>query len=123
MSEHEVYPEEVRRHVWESLVSMLQVYTHAASLNGRQYEVTALSGRVSVKHHDSVLTICFHPETGKACWSLKRPNCEEIGEFHIDEHGELVFPAGPTPLDTAAIDWIAMLDHSAATVIHENVRS
>ena len=34
-------PAEVRHHVWESLVSMLRVYAHAASLNGNAYEVTS----------------------------------------------------------------------------------
>lgn len=122
MSEHEVYPEEVRRHVWESLVSMLQVYIHAASLNGKQYEVTNAPDQISVKQQDHSLTIFFAPETGTAGWSLKRPTCEEVGEFHIDEHGELVFPAGPKPLDTAAIDWITMLDHAASRPMSENVR-
>ena len=31
-------PVEVRQHVWESLVSMLRVYAHAASLNGNAYD-------------------------------------------------------------------------------------
>lgn len=122
MSAQEVYPAEVRRHVWESLVSMLQVYVHAASLNGKQYEVSTASDQISVKHQDNSLTVSFVPETGTAGWSLKRPRCEEVGEFHINEHGELVFPAGPKPLDTAAIDWIAMLDHAASTPMSENVR-
>ena len=34
-------PVDVRHHVWESLVSMLRVYSHAASLHGSAYEVTA----------------------------------------------------------------------------------
>ena len=45
MSEMEVYPAEVRRHVWESLVSMMQVYAHAASLNGKEYVVTSALGQ------------------------------------------------------------------------------
>ena len=36
------YPVQVRRHVWESLVSMLRVYAHAASLNGNEYVVTSV---------------------------------------------------------------------------------
>jgi len=123
VSEREVYPEEVRRHIWESLVSMLQVYVHAASLNGKHYEVTTASDQISVKHQDQLLTVSFEPQTGKASWSLNRTSCEEIGGFHVDEHGELVFPAGPKPLDTAAIDWIAMLDHAASTALSENLRS
>ena len=37
-------PIEVRRHIWESLVSMLQVYANAASLNDKKYVVTSLPG-------------------------------------------------------------------------------
>jgi hypothetical protein len=125
MSEQETsdYPAQVRVHVWESLVSMMQVYAHAASLNGKEYVVTSDSNKVSVKHDASVLNISIHPETGEAHWSVKRPGCEESGEFRIDEHGALVFPAGPKDLDTAAIDWIALLDHTAPALHNENVRS
>ncbi len=123
MSEMEVYPAEVRRHVWESLVSMMQVYVHAASLNGKEYVVTSDSGKVSVKHQDRVLTVSFDPETGNASWNVTCPQCEEVGEFRIDEHGTLIFPAGPRALDTAAMDWIALLDHAAPPVVNENVRS
>ena len=125
MSEQETpdYPAEVRRHVWESLVSMMQVYAHAASLNGKEYVVTSDSGKVSVKHDASVLTISFDPDTGQANWMVTRPECEESGEFRIDEHGTLVFPAGDKALDTAAIDWIALLDHTAPAVHNENVTS
>jgi hypothetical protein len=103
MSEPETsdYPAQVRGHVWESLVSMMQVYAHEAS----------------------VLTISFRPDTGEANWMVTRPECEESGEFRIDEHGTLVFPAGPKALDTAAIDWIGLLDHTAPAVHNENVRS
>jgi hypothetical protein len=125
MSEQETsdYPSQVRGHVWESLVSMMQVYAHAASLNGKEYVVMSDSNKVSVKHEASVLTISFHPDTGEASWMVNRPECEESGEFRIDEHGTLVFPAGPKDLDTAAIDWIALLDHTAPAVHNENVRS
>ena len=125
MSEQETsdYPAQVRGHVWESLVSMLQVYAHAASLNGKEYVVTSDSGKVSVEHEGSVLTISFRPETGEASWMVTRPECDESGEFHIDEHGALVFPAGPKALDTAAIDWIALLEHTAPAVHNENVTS
>jgi hypothetical protein len=124
MSEQETsYSAEVRGHVWESLVSMMQVYAHAASLNGKEYVVTSDSNKVSVKHQASALTISFHPDTGEAHWMVNRPECEESGEFRIDEHGTLVFPAGPKDLDTAAIDWIALLDHTAPAVQNENVRS
>jgi hypothetical protein len=124
MSEQESsYPAQVRGHVWESLVSMMQVYAHAASLNGKEYVVTSDSNKVSVKHQASLLTISLHPETGEASWVVTRPDCEEMGEFQIDEHGALVFPAGPKALDTAAIDWIALLEHAAPPVFNENVRS
>jgi hypothetical protein len=124
MSEQETsYPAQVRAHVWESLVSMMQVYAHAASLNGKEYVVTSDSGKVSVKHDARVLTISFAPDTGEACWMVTRPECEESGEFRIDEHGTLVFPAGDKALDTAAIDWIALLDHTAPAVHNENVTS
>ena len=37
-------PVDARHHVWESLVSMLRVYAHAASLHGDAYESDRQSG-------------------------------------------------------------------------------
>jgi hypothetical protein len=101
-------PVEVRHHVWESLVSMLRVYAHAASLHGSAYEVTAGSESAWVKHQDSALSLQFSADTGEGNWCVTHPEREECGAFRIEEDGKLTFPVGPKELDTAAIDW---LDH------------
>ena len=101
-------PVEVRHHVWESLVSMLRVYAHAASLNGSAYLVTTGSDAASVKHQDSELSLQFSPDTGEGNWCVTHPEREECGAFRIEEDGKLTFPVGPKELDAAAIDW---LDH------------
>jgi hypothetical protein len=101
-------PVEVRHHVWESLVSMLRVYAHAASLNGSPYLVTTGSDAASVKHQDSVLSLQLSPGSGEGNWCVTHPEREECGAFRIDEDGKLTFPIGPKELDAAAIDW---LDH------------
>ncbi len=100
------YPLLVRQHIWESLVSMLRVYAHAASLNGNELVVTGISDEAWVKCHDCALSLSFHPETGEATWRVTQPEQETWGEFRIEEDGTLNFPAGPKPLDTAAIDWV-----------------
>jgi hypothetical protein len=116
MSGEEVpYPVEVRRHVWESLVSMLQVYAHAASLGGKEFVVTSSSDQAWVKHQDSALSLHFSPETGEGIWRITKPAQEECGEFRIEEDGTLTFPAGPKPLDAAAIEWIEHLVHVDST--------
>jgi hypothetical protein len=102
-------PIDVRAHVWESLVSMLQVYAHAAALNGDPYLVTSCSNDASVKHEESVLTLHFSPDTGEGSWLVTHPEREECGAFRIDEHGALIEPAGPKEIDQAAIDWIGYL--------------
>ena len=102
-------PVDVRSHVWESLVSMLNVYAHAASLNGTPYPVTSCSNDASVKHEDSLLTLHFNPDTGEGNWLVTHPEREECGAFRIDEHGSLTEPAGPKEIDQAAIDWIGYL--------------
>ena len=101
-------PVDVRHHVWESLVSMLRVYSHAASLHGSAYEVTAGAESAWVKHQESALSIQFSPDTGEGNWCVKHPEREECGAFRIEEDGTLTFPIGPKELDTAVIDW---LDH------------
>ena len=114
MSDQEIYPAEVRRHVWESLVSMLRVYAHAASLNGKEYVVTSSPDAAEVKYQDSVLSLHLHPETGEAGWRITQPEREEWGVFRMEEDGTLNFPAGPKALDTAAIEWIEQLVHTTS---------
>jgi hypothetical protein len=77
------YPVQVRRHVWESLVSMLRVYAHAASLNGKEYVVTsALRPEAWVKHGDCTAEpLLSRPDTGEGSWRVKQPEREEWGEF------------------------------------------
>jgi hypothetical protein len=111
------YPVQVRRHVWESLVSMLRVYAHAASLNGKEYMVTSAAEDACVKHGDCTLQLSFHPDTGEGVWRICHPEREELGEFRIEEDGTLTFPAGPKPLDIAAIDWMELLVHATSTAI------
>jgi hypothetical protein len=102
-------PEDVRGHVWESLVSMLRVYAHAAGLNGDEYLVTNSSGAASVQCGECALRICFSPDTGAASWRLTQPEREKWGDFRMEEDGTLTFPAGPKELDAAAIDWVEQL--------------
>jgi|HubBroStandDraft_5_1064220.scaffolds.fasta_scaffold359897_1 hypothetical protein len=102
-------PADVRSHVWESLLSMLQVYAHAAGLNGNPYLVTTCSNVASVQHEHSVLTLHFSPDTGEGSWLVTHPEREECGAFRIDEHGALTDPVGPKEIDQAAIDWIGYL--------------
>jgi hypothetical protein len=116
MSDEEAaYSVQVRRHIWDSLVSMLRVYAHAASLNGKEYVVTNDAENAWVKHQNSALNLHFNPATGEGGWRITRPECEEFGEFRIEEDGTLNFPAGPKPLDAAAIEWIEHLVHVTST--------
>jgi hypothetical protein len=116
MSDEETgYSVQVRRQVWDSLVSMLRVYAHAASLNGKEYVVTSSPEEAWVKYQESALTLRFAPTTGEGCWRITQPEREEWGEFRIEEDGTLNFPAGPKPLDAAAIEWIEHLVHVTST--------
>jgi hypothetical protein len=103
-------PVDVRSHVWESLVSMLRVYAHAASLNGSPFIVTSESNEAKVEHEDSALILHFSPDTGEGNWCATHPEREECGAFRIEEDGTLTFPAGPKEIDQAAIDWIGHLE-------------
>ncbi len=102
-------PVDVRSHVWESLVSMLRVYAHAAGLNESPYVVTSGPNEARVDHGDSALILHFIPDSGEGDWCVTHPEREECGAFRIDEHGTLTFPAGPKEIDQAAIDWIGYL--------------
>ena len=109
---------QVRGHVWDSLVSMLRVYAHGASLNaGDEYVVTNTPDEASVKHRDSALNLRFNPENGDGSWCILQPGREAFGEFRIEADGTLNFPAGSKPLDAAAIEWIEHLAHVTSTSI------
>jgi hypothetical protein len=105
-------PIQVRSQIWESLVTMLRVYAHAASLGGKEYVVTTVANRAWVKHGDCSLVICFRPETGAASWRVIQPKRETWGAFQIEHDGTLTFPEGEKPLDAAAIDWMEQLVHA-----------
>jgi hypothetical protein len=120
-SEGVPYPVLVRQHVWESLVSMLRVYSHAASLNGQELVVTGISDEAWVKCHGCALSLSFRSETGEATWRVTQPDLETWGEFRIEEDGTLNFPAGPKQLDTAAIDWVEHLVRAASPAADEHL--
>jgi hypothetical protein len=103
------HPIHVRSQIWESLVTMLRVYAHAAGLNGKEYVVTSGSDQAWVKHGDCLLRVCFRSEDGAATWRITKQERETQGEFQIEEDGTLVFPDGAKALDAAAIDWIEQL--------------
>jgi hypothetical protein len=115
------YSTQVRQHVWESLVSMLRVYSHAASLNGTELTVTGISDQAWVKCHACALALSFNSENGEATWRVTQPELETWGEFRIEEDGTLNFPAGPKPLDTAAIDWVEHLVRAASPAADEHL--
>ena len=102
-------PIQVRSQIWESLLTMLRVYAHAASLGGKEYVVTTVANRAWVKHGACSLVICFRPETGAASWRVIQPKRETWGAFQIEHDGALTFPEGEKQLDAAAIDWVEEL--------------
>jgi hypothetical protein len=88
---------------------MLRVYAHAASLNSNAYVVTGSSNEARVEHGASSLSLHFSSDSGEGDWCVIHLEREECGVFRIDEHGSLIFPAGPKEIDQAAIDWIGYL--------------
>jgi hypothetical protein len=122
VNENAASPIEVRQHIWESLVSMLRVYAHAASLNGNSYGVASNAKTAWVTCMDAVLEIGYSAENGGASWQLSHPDKQLLGgEFRIEADGSLAFPEGPKELDQAAIEWIEKLV-KATTVSKEKVR-
>ncbi len=97
---------EVRRQVWESLLTMLKVYAEAASLRGARYEVKSGPNGACVEHQGDQLALTFSASSGSGTWHI---NGKERGSFEIKEDGTLQFPEGPKELDVASIDWIEQL--------------
>ncbi len=116
MSEEPLSATEVRRHIWESLVSMLRVYAHAASLGSDAYGVSSNAVSAWVTYETSALHISYSPATGAAQWRLEKAGHDAQGEFEIDHDGRLLFPQGPVELDAAAIDWVQQLGPSPCAV-------
>jgi len=122
VNEHAASPIEVRQHIWESLVSMLRVYTHAAGLNGNSYGVASNPKTAWVTCMDAVLEVGYSAEDGAAHWQLSRSNVRlQSGEFSIEGDGSLSFPEGPKELDQAAIEWVEKLV-KATSLSKEQVR-
>jgi hypothetical protein len=116
----ESYPVLVRQQVWESLVSMVQVYAHAANLNGgKECLVTSFPDEAWVRRQNSALNLRFQSDTGEGYWSVTQPEREDLGTFRIEDDGTLIFPAGPKSLDTAAIEWLEYLVHETSSPSNE----
>jgi hypothetical protein len=115
-------PVEVRRQIWHSLVSMLQVYAHAASLNGKAWDVVSGERSAQLNHGSCTLEVSYSADSGAGIWSLTRQQQEiRNGHFQIEADGILSFPGGPKELDAAAIDWVELLAQ-ASTVSNEQLR-
>ena len=116
MSDEPVSPVEVRWQIWESLVSMLRVYTHAASLNHDGYGMASHPDHVRLTHGECALYIRYSPQTGAGQWHMQSPGQDLQGSFEIDDHSQVVFPEGPRELDEAAIHWVQQLGQSICAV-------
>ena len=94
MSEEVDSPVQVRRHIWESLVSMLRVYAHAASLTqAMRRRLPALPKQLG-EPGDLGTAPLFRPWPG--AWLLEnKPARTGSGEFEIDDEGRLVLPRAP----------------------------
>ena len=106
----------VRREVWRSLVSMLRVYAHAASLSYGEHIVTETGADVvTLAHQDATLEINFHPGSGMAAWILRRPgSAETAGLFTLSHAGAIEFDGKEKELDQVAIEWVQQLTHAGA---------
>jgi hypothetical protein len=108
----------VRREVWRSLVSMLRVYAHAASLNYGEHVVTETGSDVVVLAHlDASLEINFHPDSETAAWVLRQPgSAETAGLFTLSHAGAIEFDGKEMELDQAAIEWIHQLTKAGRSI-------
>jgi hypothetical protein len=105
----------VRREVWRSLVSMLRVYAHAASLNYGEHAVSETGADVvTLAHQEATLEINFHPASGMAAWILRHQGrAETSGLFTMSDAGAIEFDGKEKELDRAAIEWIEELTRTA----------
>jgi hypothetical protein len=120
VSSYPVSPVDVRREIWLSLLGMVRVYAHAASLNGGAYGVENSGETAWLTYAESALRLRYSPETGAADWLLEHAGQTVEGTFEIDDHGRLFFPEGPRELDEAAIHWVQQVGASA---VEESVKT
>jgi hypothetical protein len=106
----------VRREVWRSLVSMLRVYAHAASLNYGEHSVTETdSDVVTLSHAGASLEINFHPEGGRAAWLLKAAAGGETGGIlSLSPSGAIETENREVELDQIAIAWVSAVTRAGA---------
>lgn len=102
-----IAPARVRAELWRSLVSMLRVYSGAASLTHGEFAVEEAEGVVTVEHKGYWIRLTFHPQELRTEWSTgKMGTVETHGSFEIQEDGLLNFGGGRMEMDQAAIEWV-----------------
>jgi len=102
-----------RREIWGSLVSLLKVYSHAASLNGEPHLVAEVApDAVVVIAGWGELGLTFNPEQGTGSWRYEYPG-ERLsngwGGWQMLSDGRLDVEGKVMEIDEAVIDWIARL--------------
>ena len=105
---------DVRREVWQSLLSMLRVYAYAASLSHGEIIVTETGPyAASLEHKGHTLMLSFDLSSGKG--GCRQPGSKQLsGAFEILEDGSLRVSGLETQLDVAAIDWVEQLTRMSA---------
>jgi hypothetical protein len=110
---------DVRREVWQSLLSMLRVYAYAASLSHGEIIVTETGPyAASLEHTGHTLMLSFDLSSGKGGsgeGGCRQPGSKQLsGVFEILEDGSLRVSGLETQLDVAAIDWVEQLTRMSA---------
>jgi hypothetical protein len=109
----------VRQEVWQSLISMLRVYAHAASLNRGEVTVIETTPHSALlEHKDHALLLSFDARNGEGSFhppTSHSPKLKKLpGGFTILEDGALRVAGEETQLDEAAIGWVEQLIRAAA---------
>ena len=110
---------DVRREVWQSLLSMLRVYAYAASLSHGEIIVTETGPyAASLEQKGHTLMLSFDLWSGKGGSGkegCRQPGSKHLsGVFEILEDGSLRVSGLETQLDVAAIDWVEQLTRMSA---------
>jgi hypothetical protein len=116
MLEEPTVRQQLHSYLWESFVTMLRVYAHAAGFPDSA--VVFSNGQACVSHDRATLTLFITPGDCGASWHFSLLPVDIRGSSIVSERGAVIFmkddgtsqfPGGWQDLDTAAISWIEQL--------------
>ncbi len=105
---------DIRTELWHSFAVLLKSYAAAATVNGLEHGVLALTPTsLNVVAASSTLSVGYYAALGRGVWSVDARGELGHGTFELNDDGSVSLDGAPFDMDHAAIHLIGLLTSAA----------